>query len=106
VAVAESFQDRDYLMGTVKLIVAERERLSGELKKIKWLKIYPSRANFILCEVRKGEAKELRQKLQDKGILVRYFDSPRLRNCIRISVGKPEHTDALMKALRAIEPTL
>jgi histidinol-phosphate aminotransferase len=102
VAVAESFQDRDYLMGTVKLIVAERERLFSELKKIRWLKVYPSRANFILCEVLKGEAKDLRQKLQDKGILVRYFDSPRLKNCIRISVGKPEHTDALIKALRAI----
>jgi histidinol-phosphate aminotransferase len=102
VAVAKSFQDRDYLMGTVKLIVAERERLFSELKKIKWLKVYPSRANFILCEVRKGEAKELRQKLQDRGILVRYFDTPRLQNCLRISVGKPEHTDALIKALRAI----
>jgi histidinol-phosphate aminotransferase len=103
VAVAESFQGRDYLMGTVKLIVAERERLFTELKKVKWLKVYPSRANFILCEVLKGEAKDLRQKLQDKGILVRYFDSPRLRNFIRISVGKPEHTDALIKALREIE---
>jgi len=105
VAVAESFKDMDYLMGTVKLILAERERLFGELKKIRWLKVYPSRANFVLCEVLRGEAKELRQKLQDKGILVRYFDSPRLKNCIRISVGKTEHTDALMKALGAIEKT-
>lgn len=106
VAVAESFKDIDYLMGTVKLIVAERERLFSELKKIKWLKAYPSRANFILCEVLKGEAKDLRQKLQDKGILVRYFDQPRLRNYVRISVGKPEHTDALMKVLREIGKTL
>jgi len=102
VAVAESFKDMDYLLGTVRLIVAERERLFGELKKVRWLRVYPSRANFILCEVLKGEAKNLRQKLQDKGILVRFFDTPRLRNFIRISVGKPEHTDALMKALREI----
>jgi len=46
------------------------------------------------------EAVELRQKLQDKGILVRYFSEPRLRNYIRISVGKPEHTDALIECLR------
>jgi histidinol-phosphate aminotransferase len=102
VAVAESFKDMDYLMGTVKLIVAERERLFGELKKVKWLKVYPSRANFILCGVLRGGAKDLRQKLQDEGILVRYFDQPRLRNYVRISVGKPEHTDALIEALRAI----
>jgi len=40
--------------------------------------------------------------LQDKGIMVRYFDTPLLKNSIRISVGKPEHTDALIEALREI----
>ncbi len=100
VAVQESLKDIDYLMGTVKAIITERERLFTELGKIEWLKPVPSQANFILCEVLKGEAKGLRQRLQDKGILVRYFDQPLLRNFIRISVGKPEHTDALIKALR------
>jgi histidinol-phosphate aminotransferase len=37
-----------------------------------------------------------------KGILVRYFDQPRIQDCIRFSVGKPEHTDALIKTLREI----
>ncbi|MBA7708250.1 Histidinol-phosphate aminotransferase [subsurface metagenome] len=72
------------------------------LKKLEWLKPFPSQANFILCSVPNGKAKELRQKLQDKGILVRYFDEPILRNFIRFSVGKPEHTDALIKALQEI----
>ena len=102
VAVEESLKDIDYLVGTVKAIIDERERLFAELKKIKWLKPFPSQANFIFCSVQKGDAKELRQKLQEKGILVRYFEEPRLRNCVRISVGKPEHTDALIKALREI----
>ena len=75
------------------------------MKKIAWLKTYPSRANFILCELIKGDAKQLRQKLQDKGILVRYFDQPQLKNFIRISVGKPEHTDALIKTLKEIGKT-
>jgi len=100
VAVEESLKDIDYLMGTVKVIITERERLFGELEKVEWLKSFPSQANFILCSVLKGEARELRQKLQDKGILVRYFDQPLLRNFIRISVGKPEHTDALIECLR------
>jgi histidinol-phosphate aminotransferase len=102
IAVQESLKDIDYLMGAVKAIIGERERLWKELKKLKWLKPFPSQANFILCLVLNGEATELRQKLQDKGILVRYFDEPLLRNYIRISVGKPEHTDALMKALQQI----
>ncbi len=100
VAVQESLKDINYLMSNVKAIIAERERLFGELTKLGWLKPFPSQANFILCSVLNGEAGELRQKLQDKGILVRYFAEPRLRNFIRISVGKPEHTDALIECLR------
>ena len=102
VAVRESLRDIDYLMGTVEAIVRERERLFAELKKIDWLRPFPSQANFILCSVLKGEARELEQKLQAKGILVRYFDQPLLKNYIRISVGKPEHTDTLIRALREI----
>jgi histidinol-phosphate aminotransferase len=101
-AVLESLKDVDYLMGNVKAIIAERERLFGELENIEWLKPFPSKTNFILCSVLNGKAKELQQKLQNKGILVRYFDQPLLRDSVRISVGKPEHTDALVKALREI----
>ena len=102
VAVRESLKDIAYLMDRVKAIVAERERLFGELQKLKWLKPFPSQANFIFCSVLKGEASEVQQKLRGKGILVRYFDQPLSRNSIRISVGKPEHTDALIKALREL----
>jgi len=100
VAVQESLKDLDYLLSRVKAIVAERERLFAELGKLKWLKPFPSRANFILCLVLDGKARELQQQLQNRGILVRYFDQPLLKNYIRISVGKPEHTDALIKALK------
>ncbi|MDI6814514.1 MAG: histidinol-phosphate transaminase [Dehalococcoidales bacterium] len=103
VAVQESLKDIDYLMGRVKAIVAERERLFAELERLRFLKPFPSQANFIFCSVLNGKASEIQQKLERKGILVRYFDLPLLRNSIRISVGKPEHTDALIKALHEIE---
>ena len=103
VAVEESLKDIDYLMGRVKAIITERGRLFSELKKLRWLKPFSSQANFILCEVLNGDGKGLRQKLQDKGILVRYFDELVLRNFIRFSVGKPEHTDVLIKALQEIK---
>jgi len=101
-AVRESLKDIDYLQDRVKDIVIERRRLFGELKEIDYLQPFPSQANFILCLVLKGTARELHQKLQNKGILVRYFDKPFVRNCIRISVGRPEHTDALIKTLREL----
>ncbi|MBN1643696.1 MAG: histidinol-phosphate transaminase [Dehalococcoidales bacterium] len=101
-AVAESFKDTDYLIDSVKKLIAERKRLFTRLQKIDWLKVYPSQSNFILCRVEGIDARELYKKLQAKGILVRYFDQNRIKDCIRISVGKPEHTDAVIKALREI----
>ena len=103
VAVQESLKDIGYLVGRVKAIINERERLFNGLKKVKFLKPFPSQANFILCSVLNGEASQLQQKLRNKGILVRYFDKPLLRDYIRISVGKPEHTDALINTLQEIE---
>jgi histidinol-phosphate aminotransferase len=40
--------------------------------------------------------------LRDRGILVRYFSTPALRDGIRISVGTPEDNRALLTALREI----
>ncbi|HJX13858.1 MAG TPA: aminotransferase class I/II-fold pyridoxal phosphate-dependent enzyme, partial [Dehalococcoidales bacterium] len=94
--------DMGYLRGRVNAIIAERDRMFRELKQLSWLKPYPSKANFVYCEILKGSAAGLYQRLQKKGILVRYFDNPLLKNGIRISAGKPEHTDVLLKALREL----
>jgi histidinol-phosphate aminotransferase len=102
VAVRETLKDIDYLMANVKAIIAERQWLFAGLAKLGWLRPYPSEANFILCAVEKGSAKELQQELEERGILVRYFDQPLLRNYIRISVGRPADTDILLKTLEQI----
>jgi histidinol-phosphate aminotransferase len=103
IAVKESLSDIKYLQTRVKAIITERDRLFAELQKFYWLRPYSSRANFIFCQVTKGTAISLYQKLQRRGILVRYFDNPLLKNGIRISVGKPEHTVSLIQALHDLE---
>ncbi|MDP2931405.1 MAG: histidinol-phosphate transaminase [Chloroflexota bacterium] len=100
VAVSESLRDAKYLVGSVQKIITERDRMFNELKQLAWLKPFPSYTNFIFCSVLNGDARELQLKLQSKGIIVRYFGLPFWRNGVRITVGKPEHTDALLKALR------
>lgn len=99
-AALESLTDITYLRGTIKAIVDERERLFNKLKQLDWLKVYPSQANFLLCSVLNGKAKTIHKGLQRRGIFIRYFDTPQLNNCLRISVGKSEHTDALIAALK------
>ena len=115
VAAVAALGDQDYLRQNVRRIVAERERLKSLLQGLGWLKVYPSQTNFLLCRVIAPETpgifeipgvsgasigKQLKLALQQRGILVRYFDKDGLRDCIRVSVGKPEHTDALVAALR------
>ncbi len=102
IAVKESLTDIDYLKGTVRAIIAERERLFAKLGELEFLQTFPSQANFILCAIAKGDAEVIHQGLQKKGIFVRYFNTPLLRNSLRISVGKPEHTDALIEALKEL----
>jgi histidinol-phosphate aminotransferase len=99
-AALESLKDMSYLHDTIKAIVDERERLITKLNQIDWLRVYPSQANFVLCPVLNGKAKAIHEGLQKRGIFVRYFDTPQLKDCLRISVGKPEHTDALIASLK------
>jgi histidinol-phosphate aminotransferase len=101
-AVLATLEDVDYLMSNVRLIIAERERMAAGLAEVPWLRVFPSCANFVLCEVTGIAGRDLKYELRRRGILVRYFDSPMLRNCIRVSAGKPEHTDRLMEALAEI----
>jgi histidinol-phosphate aminotransferase len=106
VAVRESIADRDYLMGNVRAIIAERERLFHEISQFNFLKPFPSQANFIFCHVRQMSGSQLAQALRARGILIGSFSVAGLENSVRITVGKPEHTDALLEALRAIGDSL
>ncbi|MGI5835232.1 MAG: histidinol-phosphate transaminase [Chloroflexota bacterium] len=100
VAVRASLSDLDYLLGNVEKIICERERLKSSLESIEFLRVYPSQGNFLLCDLLEGDAGELVDFLARRGIIIRYFRKPGLMNSIRISVGLPEHTDAIISALR------
>ncbi len=99
VAARESIKDRAYLLGTVQKMIEERGRLFQKLEQLDFLKPLPSQANFILCELIRGDARFYQDELEKQGILVRYYNTPLLRNYIRISAGKPEQTDRIIKAL-------
>jgi histidinol-phosphate aminotransferase len=100
VAILESLKDIDYLQKTVNAMVAERDVLFKGLKQFKWLKPYPSAANFILCAVLDRSAKDVYLGMQKRGIFIRYFETPELKDYIRISVGKPEDTARVIATLK------
>jgi histidinol-phosphate aminotransferase len=102
VAAIESLKDSSYLLSTVAKMKDERSRLFEKLKQVDYIKTVPSQSNFILCEVHRGKAFDIQDDLEKRGILVRYYNSKHLKNYIRISVGKPEHTDRIIEALKEI----
>jgi histidinol-phosphate aminotransferase len=102
-AAVVSLENVEQLQARTNLLISERERLHQELQHISWLQPYPSQANFVLCKVTGMDAAQLKADLAQKfGILIRYFNQPGLTDHIRISVGKPEHTEALLNALYAM----
>jgi histidinol-phosphate aminotransferase len=103
VAGIASLEDAAALNERVALIRAERDRLQAALATFSFLEPLPSSANFILCRVRPLDARELRDRLRGHGIFTRYFDRPELRDYLRISVGRPQDSERLLAALRAIE---
>jgi histidinol-phosphate aminotransferase len=102
VAVLASMDDLPYLQGLVQAIIKEKQRLEVELAKLPGFEVSPSSANFLLCKLSGVSAREVHARLIERGILVRYFDTPLLQNHLRISAGRPDQTDALLTALREI----
>ena len=102
VAMRAALEDRAHLMGTVDKIVAERNRLLIELPKTRIVSPHPTRSNFMLCDVHGMTGVQLRERMADEGILLRTYGSPRLKNSIRISVGRPEQNDIVLATLSKI----
>jgi histidinol-phosphate aminotransferase len=112
VAAIAALNDSEYMRDSVRRIVAERARLGELLSELAWLRPLPSEANFVLCRVAEDApwrtstdvpaGKQLKLALEPHGVLVRWFDKDGLRDCIRVSVGRPDQTDRLMLALHAV----
>ncbi|KAF3443991.1 hypothetical protein FNV43_RR13681 [Rhamnella rubrinervis] len=100
VAACAALQNPTYLEHVKDALLQERERLYNLLKDVPFLNPYPSYSNFILCEVTSGmDAKKLKEDLAKMGVMIRHYNNKELKGYVRVSVGKPEHTDALMKGL-------
>jgi len=77
-------------------VIAERTRLAAALVA-RGFEVFPSAANLLL--VRTTCATALWKRLAAAGITVRLFDAGRLAGCLRITVGTPAETAALLAAL-------
>lgn len=84
--------------GQARLIIAERERVSQALTAFPGVEVFPSQANFLLAKM--PRAGRIKARLAERDIAVRGFGGdPALADCLRISIGRPEENDALLRQL-------
>ena len=89
-----SFKDVNYFNETCKRVITTRENTARELIGLGF-EVLPSSANFIFVKHNDHYASQLFDELREQGIVVRYFNAPRISDYLRISIG----TDAEMKTL-------
>ena len=101
VAAEAALDDIDSMRTQAVHICQTRERLATRLCQLGFW-VWNSSANFVLARISSPPAAELYAELKRRHILVRYFDQPRLQNCLRITVGTDQEIDALLGELQEI----
>ncbi len=97
-AALASLNDEAYHRLHINKIVANRDWLTQQLTD-RGFSVLPSAANFIFASPTQVNAKQLHEYLNDRDILVRYWDKPLLKDWLRISIGTPEELQKLVDAI-------
>ena len=96
---AETLKDQEYFRATVDKIKETRDWAAGELVKLGF-ETTDSQANFLFVRHPEFDAGELFEMLKKEGIYVRYWNSERISQYLRITVGTKEEMEALISCLR------
>jgi histidinol-phosphate aminotransferase len=97
-AAVAAMVDTDYFHGSCQRVMASRETLRIGMESLGF-RVLPSGANFIFAAHARHPAKQLFAALRERGIVVRYFDKPRIDNFLRISIGTEQDIAELLNAL-------
>lgn len=100
-ATLASLEDEGWLQDCCGRVIATRQHTVQQLDALGFA-VLPSAANFIFARHRELPARELFQSLRERGIIVRYFDKPRIDNYLRITIGTDADMQVLVTALADI----
>ncbi len=94
-------RDEAYTRANCAKIIENRAFISGELKKLGF-EMTPSKANFIFAKHPKISGETLYLSLKEKGILVRFFNKPRISDYCRITIGSREEMESLLNQIQVV----
>jgi histidinol-phosphate aminotransferase len=101
IAALATLDDLAYYRSNFKKIIATRNQLTRDLVLLGF-NVFPSQTNFLLTLPPKLPAEVWLKKLRDRKVLVRWFRRSTLRQWLRITIGTPEETAALVRAAKFI----
>ncbi|MGK0296773.1 MAG: histidinol-phosphate aminotransferase [Gammaproteobacteria bacterium] len=96
-----AFEDKESYINNKAKVLDTREWTITALEKLSFY-VVPSSTNFIMAQHKEMSAKSIYLKLKDEGILIRYFDLPRIDNFIRVTVGTKDEMNTLVLKLEKI----
>ena len=86
----------------VASIIAERDRVVGELSKMP-VKVWPSQANFVLWRPLRRSGEQVWHGLVQRSVLVRDTSSwAGLEGCLRTTIGARDENDRFLSALAEV----
>ncbi len=100
-AAAAALEDQAYLRETRTRILATRERLTRELRRLGF-EVLSSQANFVWCRRGDRPVKPLYEELKRRLILIRYMNYAGYGDGLRISIGTDAEIDRLLEELTRI----
>jgi histidinol-phosphate aminotransferase len=100
-----ALRDIRWMRRNVARVIRTRELAEKHLRKLGF-EVPRSSANFVLARLAGRDLARLASALRRKGVLVRHFDTPMLRDAIRISIGTPSEMSVLFKYLTVLVPRL
>ena len=95
-----AIDDQAWLTENVARVRAERDRLAEGLSSAGFDAV-ASQANFVWCTHKSARCREMYESLKESGVLVRWmqYDWRGPYDGLRVTVGTPEQTDALLSLL-------
>lgn len=93
-----AYEDVDYFTECTQAIVRTREQLNAQLRQ-RGFEVLPSATNFVFARHPDHAGADIFAALRAQGVLVRHFAKPRIAQFLRITIGTPEHSQALLDAL-------
>ena len=93
-----SIEDEAYFAAGCRFVIEQRETLTRGLTALGF-EVLPSSANFVFARLPGVAGADIAAFLRQRNIIVRHFAKDRIADFLRITVGHPTQTEALLTAL-------